>query len=52
MSFTLTSGPVVPGEYFLSTTGRPVFMSTSLAQFTAGSYFCATSSSPVSRFSV
>jgi hypothetical protein len=45
MSFTFTSGPVVAGEYFLSTIGLPVFMSTELAQLTFGSNFCATSDS-------
>src|SRR5882757_10216298 len=52
MSFTSTSGPVVPGEYFASTTGRPVFISTLVAQLTCGSYFSATNSSPVTRFIV
>ena len=42
----------MPGENFLSTTGRPVFMSTFVAQFTCGSYFSATISSPVTRFNV
>ena len=52
MFLTSTSGPVVPGEYCLSTKGRPVFMSTFGAQFTCGSNFSATNSSPVTRLSV
>src|SRR6185436_8527821 len=48
----LTSGPFCAVEYLETTCGRPLFMSTWVAQFTFGSYFSATSSAPLVRSSV
>jgi hypothetical protein len=52
MPLVLWSGPPFAVEYCATTCGRPVFMSTCVAQLTFGSYFSATSSAPVVRSSV
>ena len=44
-----TSGPFLSVLYLATTCGRPLFMSMWVAQFTTGSYFSATSSSPLTR---
>jgi hypothetical protein len=48
-AFGVDVRPVFAVEYFATTSGRPVFMSTWVAQLTCGSYFSATSRRPVTR---